>query len=337
MTEIQANTPLPVSSSVSASIASIASRRRQDDAPHPSAQRAPAASATSIESAESAASKPVFDRTPFAARVDEADDALKLAATDEEKLLFGHWIVGAWEDTLACRDCTKADDEVLASAKRTVVRENGMLRSVAMRCDRYRIVRQRRRLERLFGQSQLGERFRRRTFDTFRTDETNRRAYDACKRLADDYPTLRQGLLLAGGCGSGKTHLAAAIVHALIERGYRGVFLTSGRYLDSLKSAFGNAQRTRDLQEEARCADLLVLDDLGAERTSEWGKSELFALLNDRYEQMLPTVLTTNLSMKELIDRLGERTVSRIAEMTDGVRLHAPDRRLLRHLPQGAK
>lgn len=276
----------------------------------------------------------VFDRTPFAARVDEADDALKLAATDEEKLLFGHWIVGAWEDTLACRDCTKSDDEVLACAKRTVVRENGTLRSSAMRCDRYRIVRNRRRLERLFGQSQLGARFQKRTFDTFQTDETNRRAYEACKHLADTFPKTARGLLLAGGCGSGKTHLAAAIVNALIERGYRGVFLTSGRYLDSLKGAFGNAERMRAVQEEARRADLLVLDDLGAETISDWGKSELFALLNDRYEQMLPTVLTTNLTMKELTSRLGERTVSRIAEMTDGVRIAAPDRRLLRHLKE---
>lgn len=292
---------------------------------------APAASSTNSMTAPwSARVREV--RTPFAERVDEADDALKLEATDEEKLLFGHWIVGAWEDVLSCRDCAKTDDEVLACAKRTVVREDGVLRPTVMRCERYQAVCNRRRTERLFGQSRIGTRFQSRTFETFETDETNRRAYELCRKLADDFPHTTRGLLLSGGCGSGKTHLAAAIVHALLRRGCHALFLTSGRYLDTLKGAFGNAELLRSLQEEVRCAALLVLDDLGAEHTGDWSRSELFSLLNDRYENMRPTVLTTNLSLAELTARLGERTVSRIAEMTDGVRLRSPDRRLMRHM-----
>lgn len=274
----------------------------------------------------------IESRTPFAERVDEADDALKLEATAEEKLRLGHWIVGAWEDVQSCRDCAKSDDEVLACAKRTLVREDGVIRPVVMRCDRYRAVCERRRLERLFGQSQLGTRFQNRTFETFETDETNRRAFDLCRRLSDEFPHQSRGLFLSGGCGSGKTHLAAAIVHALLRRGYHAIFLTSGRYLDALKNAFGDAERIRSLQDEVRRAALLVLDDLGTEHISDWARSELFALLNDRYEAMRPTVLTTNLTLQELSSRYGERTVSRIAEMTDGVRLHSPDRRLLRHM-----
>lgn len=271
-------------------------------------------------------------RTMFAHRVDEADDALGLEATAEEKLKLGHWIVGAWEDTLACRDCNKSDDDVLACGKRTLIRENGTIRFAVMRCDRYRLVCRRRRLERLFGQSRLGTRFSDRTFDTFETDESNRRAYEMCRKLADTFPQTTRGLLLAGGCGSGKTHLAAATVHALIARGYHAVFVTVGRYLDSLKNAFGDADKTRTLQDEVRRCDLLALDDLGTEHISDWARSELFSLLNDRYEQMLPTLLTTNLTMEELTARLGQRSVSRIAEMTDGVRLHSLDRRLLRHM-----
>lgn len=278
----------------------------------------------------------IYDKTPFAHRVDEADDALGLCATQAEKEAYGHWILGAWEDILACRTCTKKDDDVLACAKRTVIREDGKLRSAMMRCDRYLRVCKQRRTDRLFGQSRLGKRWEKRTFDTFQVDDTNRRAYEACRQLADDFSQRERGLLLAGDCGSGKTHLAAAVVHALIDQGRHAIFLTGGRYLDSLKDAFGDPDKTRRIRHEARSADLLVLDDIGAEMNGDWARSEFFSLLNDRYEQMRPTILTTNLSMDELTARLGKRTVSRIAEMTDGIRLHSADRRLQRHLCKGA-
>lgn len=271
-------------------------------------------------------------RTQFAHLVDEADDALGLEATDDEKLRLGHWILGAWEDTRSCRTCDKSDNDVLACGKRTLVREDGIIRPVVMRCDKYYQVCHRRRIERLFGESQLGERFRHRTFDTFQVDDTNRRAYERAKELAASFAHATRGLLLAGGCGSGKTHLAAAIVHDLTRRGYRAVFLTSGRYLDSLKNAFGDREKSRSLQDEVRHANLLVLDDLGAEHISDWSKSELFALLNDRYEQLKPTVITTNLTLDALTARLGQRTVSRIAEMTDGAYLSSPDYRLKRYM-----
>ena len=270
-------------------------------------------------------------RTAFAAMVDEASDALGLDATEEEKQRLGHWIIGAWEDKLACAACDKDDDATLACAMRTLVRENGIIRSAAARCERYYQAQARRRTARLFGASHLGEHFAGRTFDTFEVDDGNRTAYEACRTLADTFTQGRRGILIAGGCGCGKTHLAAAIVHALIAQGLRPLFMTSERLLFALKDAFGDRERTRAIREELTTADLLVLDDLGAEHMSDWAQSELGSIINDRYEAGKTIILTTNLTLSALTARLGSRTISRIAEMTDGVRITSGDRRLRRH------
>ena len=271
-------------------------------------------------------------RTPFAALVDEASDALGIDATEEEKERLGHWIVGAWEDQKTCTTCDKDDDAVLACGQRTLIREDGIIRPVTRRCERYHAVCAARRTARLFGRSHLGERFKTRTFSTFRVTDDNKAAYQACRTLADKFTPGARGLFLSGSCGTGKTHLAGAIVHALIRRGHRAILMTTNRLLDTLKSAFGDNERTARIKEELYTADLLVLDDIGAEHISDWAKSELFNLLNERYEMNKTTILTTNLSIEALTARLGRRTISRIAEMTDGIRIVSDDYRLRRHL-----
>lgn len=86
----------------------------------------------------------------------------------------------------------------------------------------------------------------------------------------------------------------------------------------------------RDLQSLAR-SPLLLLDDLGAAKTSEWTEELTYRLINHRYEHLLPTLITTNLPTAELRTTLGDRVASRLAEMTDRVVLTGPDRR--RHHP----
>ena len=74
------------------------------------------------------------------------------------------------------------------------------------------------------------------------------------------------------------------------------------------------------------------MDDLGAEKPSDWVSEQLYMIINSRYEDMLPTIITTNCNTKELIERLGERTVSRIIEMTEPVTIKASDYRLKSYL-----
>ena len=82
------------------------------------------------------------------------------------------------------------------------------------------------------------------------------------------------------------------------------------------------------LVQAAETAPLLVLDDLGAEKPTEWVQEQLFIIINKRYEEMLPTLITTNCNMAELIDRIGRRTADRILEMTTPINIKAADYRM---------
>lgn len=171
------------------------------------------------------------------------------------------------------------------------------------------------------------------TFDTFEPAgqglspdrQTNlRRAYD----IARNYARNPEGwLVLRGGYGCGKTHLAAAIANFSLEQGLPVLFVTVPDLLDHLRGAFAPlSQQTYDERfEQVRTAPLLVLDDLGTEYGTPWALEKLFQLFNYRYMTRLPTIITTNRDLEELDARLR----SRLADM-DLVRIVtilAPDYR----------
>jgi DNA replication protein DnaC len=74
--------------------------------------------------------------------------------------------------------------------------------------------------------------------------------------------------------------------------------------------------------------EVLFLDDLGAEKASDWVKEQLYIVLNERYNWCRPTMFTTNLRMKEIAEHYGERFASRLVEMCEVIKIEAPDRRL---------
>ena len=142
-------------------------------------------------------------------------------------------------------------------------------------------------------------------------------------------PGIAEGpsLLIAGPTGTGKTHQGYGAVRALLTRGVRLRWeaTTSADLHARLRPRAGH-DGERELQTLARCP-LLLLDDLGAAKTSEWTEELTYRLINHRYEHMLPTLITTNLPTTELRTALGDRVASRIAEMTERVILTGPDRR----------
>ncbi len=116
-------------------------------------------------------------------------------------------------------------------------------------------------------------------------------------------------LVLLGDCGSGKTHLAAAIANARLSEGQPALFVVVPDLLDYLRAAF-NPSSTMTLDrrfEEVRNAPLLVLDDLGTQSSTAWAQEKLYQLLNHRYNARLATVITTNLHLEEIEPRLRSR------------------------------
>lgn len=105
-----------------------------------------------------------------------------------------------------------------------------------------------------------------------------------------------EGLTLAGDVGTGKSLIASAIVNELVERGARCLFMT----VTTLQNKLRDFDRAADTLEEIRRADLLVLDDFGQEKASEWSASNLFDVIDARCQGLKPTILTTNLGAKAL-------------------------------------
>lgn len=180
--------------------------------------------------------------------------------------------------------------------------------------------------ERLLEESNLGDRFKGRTFASFDA-KRDKEAFDACSRYARDEKLMDRklnSLLIAGGYGSGKTHLAAAVTKALTERGIRVLFGTAIEHFDKIRDDFEHTGLNRHLA-KMKAANVLVIDDLGKEKKSDWTKQTLFDVVNYRYEHKLPIIITTNLVGKDgedfsaLANHVEGAVWSRLCEMCNTV------------------
>ena len=131
------------------------------------------------------------------------------------------------------------------------------------------------------------------------------------------------GILMMGPVGGGKTFLACAIANALLDEGTEVLFVIVPDLLDQIRATYGkyNEQTEQDLMETARKVKVLILDDLGAHNYTDWARNKIYSILNHRMNNMLPTVITTNLDLAEMEEYLGERTTSRIIQMCRVYRL----------------
>jgi DNA replication protein DnaC len=139
-----------------------------------------------------------------------------------------------------------------------------------------------------------------------------------------------RGLWLFGDTGTGKTTLAMLVSKKALEAG-RSVAIYS------LPKLLARIRRTYDSEpggdsylaffERLTSVDLLHIDDLGAEKRSDWVLEQLYALINERYETERSVLVTTNLPHEELEEQIGTRTVSRLSQICDEVPLFGADRR----------
>jgi DNA replication protein DnaC len=186
----------------------------------------------------------------------------------------------------------------------------------------------------------IPQKYRRCTFDNFQTHyDSLRAASRRAKRFVDEFPvfsTTKNSLIFQGSFGVGKTHLAVATLRETIVKGGRGYFFEVADLLKRVRdSYFGKSDTTEsDVLDPVLHGDLLVLDDLGEEKTSDWVQETLAHVVNVRYSENRPTIFTTNLidspdstDPLSLMVKIGGRTRSRLMEMCDWVRMDAIDTR----------
>lgn len=162
------------------------------------------------------------------------------------------------------------------------------------------------------------------------------RAFNYAYRLVREYPSVDRGLLLTGTVGVGKTHLATAILRGLIEKGVPCLFYEFGTLLKEIQNSYNPVSQTSELKVLAPVfdAEVLVLDELGASKPTDWIRDTMMQIINTRYNDKKLTLFTTNYldgrrtqCDETLEDRIGVRLRSRLFEMCKTVQIEGDDYR----------
>ena len=180
----------------------------------------------------------------------------------------------------------------------------------------------------------IGLRFKAKTFSNFDKSRSPA-AYKICLEYARNFlDNLKngKGLFLTGNVGSGKTHLVVAIIDYIARIHKRKIksfvtFKTSVNMLAEIKYSFDKNSTEQVIEDYENCC-LLVIDDLGSEKTTDWTNELFYKIIDYRYSNLKPLIITTNLTDQELKEKLSERLISRIYEMCKGLKLTGKDYRL---------
>ncbi|MBN1592295.1 MAG: ATP-binding protein [Candidatus Coatesbacteria bacterium] len=211
---------------------------------------------------------------------------------------------------------------------------------VAFRCDCYESLKQ----DILLSQADIPGRYSHCSLLTFEVDDNPSllRARDIAMDFVKAYPAKRDGLLFMGGCGVGKTHLAAGIIKDIISKSVPCLFVDFRALLSEIKETYSDPRSETsesEILEPVLETDVVVLDDLGAERISDWVRDKLGFIINHRYNHKKAMIITTNFmdsagkkdsltrSTETLQDRIGTRLRSRLYEMCRLVEIKADDYR----------
>lgn len=171
-------------------------------------------------------------------------------------------------------------------------------------------------ISKLRKESLMDSRFRSISFKNFVLNQYNEKCFRLCKRYATAFDKMMEknmGLLMYGGVGTGKTFAAACIANYLLDQKIPVVMISFIKLLEMLEKNTDN-----DIIQNLQSAKLLVLDDLGAERRTSYALEKVYNIIDARYRSKLPVILTTNLTMDEMMDAESmqyERIYDRIFEM----------------------
>lgn len=162
------------------------------------------------------------------------------------------------------------------------------------------------------------------------SDHADPKTENVARKYAANFSAMREkgiGLLLCGTVGTGKSFLAAAIANTLIDQGTPCLMTNFSRIISRISEKFGGDQKYLD---DLNRFDLLIIDDLGAERDTDFAWEKIMDVIDARYRAGLPIIITTNLSMRQLSDQSDirrQRVYSRLREMCVFIEVQGVDRR----------
>ena len=177
------------------------------------------------------------------------------------------------------------------------------------------------------------------TFENYKITNKNKKAYENVKKYVEKLikGTTNKGLFTTGAYGVGKTYLASCIANEIIKNGKSVIFGTLIQLLDFIRDSYSDSEVSdKDYLNLYSSVDLLVIDDLGKEKPIEWVLEKLFLIVNNRYNNYLPIVITINYNRNQLRERLCinknysivDSIISRLYEMCGGIEIKDDDHRM---------
>lgn len=193
------------------------------------------------------------------------------------------------------------------------------------------------RLENLKRYSLMDKQFKNCTFENFEIDDRNKKMYQIGKDYCKNWPEMKEknmGILLYGPPGTGKTFLAFCIANELLNNMVPVIAISSIGLLNKFKETYNTWGDEGEIEiiNSLKNADLLVLDDLGAENNTDWSKGKIYEIIDARYRDEKPCIITTNLTRDRLKKKFSSedgvaRTYDRITKMCCLIEVQGPSRR----------
>jgi len=192
------------------------------------------------------------------------------------------------------------------------------------------------RAERLLSDARIPKRYERCDLECYAPgDPSQRKAKADVTYFLKRYPLIDVGLLFLGDCGVGKTHLAVSILkHVILEKGARGLFYDFRDLLREIQGSWNSVAQASELEvlRPVLSADVLVLDELGANKPTDWVRDTVAHIINCRYNDKKLTVFTSNYpdvterpGEETLTNRIGARMRSRLYEMCKVIEIRGKD------------